>query len=528
MRLRLENFSISKQLIALVLGVGGVIAITTLLYNSITMAYHEKRRFLQETMMEGKLVSDLSISPVAFDDPRGATDNLLMLASRKPISQAVLFDKNKKFFAQYNPDNLPKPTLAQLTNGFVDDDWFSRDSLYRLYTPIIYKNETIGYLYLQKKASNIFSYSIQALGTSLAFSLFAMMIFFLIAAKVGQIILRPVLSLVESTKHVAMNQDYAVRVHYSGNNEIAQLYNALNLLLKETQELTVDLESRVDERTQELSSSLEELKAAQEQLIEAEKMSALGNLVSGVAHEVNTPLGNAITGGSIILRESKNIQESLGDGSLKRSVMEEKLGMIIESATLMIKSLNNAADLVKNFKRISVDQSIDDLRDFDIRGYIDTIIQTYHNKLKHEKVSIEIISDPTVTIYSYPGSFAQIINNLINNALLHAFEGKTQEAKITIEIQKYEEYLMLSFGDNGVGVDEKILPNIFEPFVTSKRNAGGTGLGMNIIYNIVTQKLKGTIRVASQINRGTVFKIRLPYLERKTVEDSEVKCGVEE
>jgi signal transduction histidine kinase len=519
MKFSLSNFSITKQFIALIMGMGILITIASYFYTIMTLAQHEKGRFTQETFMEGKLIADFSISPLAFYDDVGATENLQILSTHKMIRQVVIFDNSGKAFARYNPQKLPSPSREQLKNGFEENHWFDKNALYYLYIPIAHNKEVLGHLYLEKNASEIFTHSLESLTALSLFSILLMVIVWILSMKMGRVLLQPILSLVQTTQLVAQERNYALRVDYQGENEIAQLYDALNLLLEETYDLTTGLEYRVQMRTHELQESLETLKEAQGQLIESEKMAALGNLVSGVAHEVNTPLGNALTGGSIILREAKLIQDSLGDGSLKRSVMDEKLGIILQSATLMIKSLTNAADLVKNFKRISVDQSIDDLRDFDLRAYLETIIQTYRNKLKHQHVEIEIISDPTVLIYSYPGSFAQIFNNFINNALLHAFEGMEEGAKITIELQHREEYLMVRFSDNGLGVDEKILPNIFEPFVTSKRNAGGTGLGMNIIYNIVTQKLKGTIHVASQINKGTAFKLRLPYLQKKVIEE---------
>jgi signal transduction histidine kinase len=515
MTLRLSNYSIRKQFIVLVMGMGAIITFSSFLYTTYTIANHERESFVADVTMQGKIIADLSISPMVFMDMIGAQENLMMVSAYKEINQVVLFDANGNYFTQYNPRHLPMPVAGQLKTGYDNNIWFSKKPTYSLYVPIIYKHKTLGYLYLQKDASKILFYSLQALSALAIFSFLLMVGVLWLTIALGRIILQPILSLVESTQHVASERNYALRVEYQGNNEVSRLYDALNQLLEETQNLTLDLENRVKIRTNELHESLETLKNAQGQLIESEKMAALGNLVSGVAHEVNTPLGNALTGGSIVLRESKLIQDSLSDGSLKRSVMDEKLGIIIQSATLMIKSLTYAADLVKNFKRISVDQSIDDLRDFDLRAYLETIIQTFHNKLKHEHVEIEVMSDEEVMLYSYPGSFAQLFNNFINNAFLHAFEGMTQGAKITIEIHKLQSHLIIRVSDNGKGVDPKILPNIFEPFVTSKRNAGGTGLGMNIVYNIVTQKLGGTIQVSSEISVGTVFEIHLPYINKK-------------
>lgn len=513
--IHLSNYSIKKQFIALVMGMGALIILSSFLYTTYAMQIHEKERFIGNVKMEAKLIADFSISPMAFMDTKAAEENLKLVAAYETTKQVVIFDVNGNYFTQYNPQNLPKPTQSMLKTGFLHDVWFSQNAKYAVYLPIVYKNETLGYVYILKDASEILIYSVKALSALALFSFVLMIGALLLTISFGRVVLEPILSLVKSTQRVANERNYALRVDYQGNNEIANLYDALNALLEETENLTVDLEQRVIARTKELNESVLTLKNAQGQLIESEKMAALGNLVSGVAHEVNTPLGNALTGGSIILRESKFIQDSFVDGSLKRSVMDEKLGILVQSAELMMKSLNSAADLVKNFKRISVDQSIDDLRDFDLRTYAETIIQTFHNKLKHEHVEVEIISPEHVIIYSYPGTFAQLLNNFINNAFLHAFEEVKEGAKITIEIQMLDTHLKLLFSDNGRGVDTQILPNIFEPFVTSKRNKGGTGLGMNIVYNIVTQKLGGVIQVFSKLNEGTTFELTLPYLSKK-------------
>lgn len=510
-----SDTSIQHQLISLVIGIGGLIALFLFLYSLVSITHHEKERFISETMMEGKLLSDFVISPLAFDDQNGAEENLKILSSHKSVQQVIIYNKENKVFARYNPQALGLPKEDQLYNGFHENHyWFLENQTYRIYLPIIFKNEQLGYLYMEKESSDIWKYSFNALITFAIFSLVVITFITIIAIKKSQIILEPVLLLVESLQNIAKNKNYTLRVNYRGSNEIARLYVATNALLQETQNLTEDLEKRVHIRTKELQESLENLKLTQTQLIESEKMAALGNLVSGVAHEVNTPLGNAMTGGSIIVRETAQIQKLLEEGSLKRSVMDEKLSIISQSASLLIKSLSHAAALVKSFKHISVDQSIDDLREFDLEEYLQEILQTYHNKLKHQRVEVEVRSLEPFVIYSYPGAYAQIFNNLLNNALLHAFDHKDEGAKITIVFEKILDNIVIRFSDNGVGVDAKIHSTIFEPFVTTKRNAGGTGLGMNIIYNLVTQKLGGTIRFDSVMGNGTTFELILPYLKK--------------
>lgn len=506
------NTSIQRQFIFLVIGIGGLIAFFLFLYSLVSITYHEKERFIAESMMEGKLVSDFVISPLVFEDREGAQENLQILTSHKAVKQVIIYTKNKQLFARYNTDNYPFPSSHQLVNGFNKNEWWLfDDQVYRIYIPIEFKNELLGYLYMEKESSAIWNYSVNALIAFVIFSLIIIVIVTGIAIKQSQMILEPVILLVESMQNIAKNKNYTVRVQYRGSNEIARLYVATNALLEETQNLTEELERRVAARTKELQESLENLKLTQTQLIESEKMAALGNLVSGVAHEVNTPLGNALTGGSIIHNEAKQIQKSLSDGSLKRSVMDEKLSVIIQSASLLVKSLTHAAELVKSFKNISVDQSIDILREFDVHHYLLEILQAYHNKLKHQNIEVEVLAPEVLMVYSYPGTYAQIFNNLLNNALLHAFDNKESGAKITIELEEKGNHLQIRFSDNGTGIDKKVRSTIFEPFVTTKRNAGGTGLGMNIIYNLVTQKLGGTIRFSTAENEGTTFEIILPF-----------------
>lgn len=511
----LSNISIRKQLVLLSLSVGTLIALSIFSYSVVSITKHEKERFISESMMEARLLSDFIISPLAFYDKEGVEENLRILSSHKSVKQAIVFDSEMNLFASYNPNGLRVPKVSERINGFEERNGLFEYGTYHIYRPIVFKEERLGYLYVEKESSAILNYSFDALLAFGIFSLIAIALVTLLAVKKSQIILEPIIMLAESMQSVAKKKNYQIRVNYPGNNEIARLYVAMNALLQETETLTSDLESRVRSRTQELQNSLENLTLTQNQLIEAEKMAALGNLVSGVAHEVNTPLGNALTGGSIILREVSLIQSSLEEGSLKRSTMDEKLSIIHQSASLLIKSLTQAAELVKSFKRISVDQSTDDLRDFDLRAYLQEILQTYHNKLKHKNVSVEIQGADQINILSYPGTYAQIFNNLLNNALLHAFDEPKQDALIIIALEAMPDHITIRFSDNGSGVDEKIKSIIFEPFVTTKRNSGGTGLGMNILYNLVTQKLGGTIQFDSQIGFGTTFELKLPYITRQ-------------
>ncbi|WP_455755603.1 ATP-binding protein [Sulfurimonas sp.] len=516
--MKLNNYPIVNQFIVIFTFLSTLILLIATVFAVVLTLYNEKERFVSESKTEAKFIADTVLSPLAFFDSRGAEEILNAIKHKNSIVYVAVYDSNKKVFAEINHQNRSNLQSFDEENIFIGNTWLSSDAKYKIILPIIYNNELLGHLYFLKSASGILESSKNIIIPLAIFSIILILLVILGSRKLGKYMLRPILSLSDSARLVAEERDFSHRVTYSGKNEIAKLYNAFNMMLSETEVLTDELEKRVQERTHQLQNSIDSLKQTQNQLIESEKMAALGSLVSGVAHEVNTPLGNAITGSSIISRESDAIQRAIKDGTIKRSEMEEKLGIIAQSSKLMFKSVTQAADLIRNFKRISIDQSTDDLRDFDLKEYIDEIIQTFHNKLKHIPAEVKIIAPESILIYSYPGIFAQIINNLVNNTILHAFEDDVENAKIIITIEKLESSIHLTFTDNGKGVSLSVKDKIFEPFVTTKRNSGGTGLGMNIVYNLVTQKLGGTIDMYSVINEGTTLELYLPFIEKKDMD----------
>lgn len=303
-------------------------------------------------------------------------------------------------------------------------------------------------------------------------------------------------------------------------NEIGLLYQAFNTLMDDTQKLTNHLEDEVYKRTEdlhnksyELQMSLNKLKDTQQQLIESEKMSALGSLVSGVAHEVNTPLGNAITGTTLISKEVYELSKLLRQNQLKKSTLEEKIHIIEQSTNLLLKTLQYASNLIKSFKQISVDQSIDDVRKINLSEYIEEVILTNYNRLKQIPVEVKFECEKDLELYTYPGFIAQIINNLISNSILHGFEDIEYKAIIQIEIQRVEnKTIKIRYSDNGKGISEDVKTHIFEPFVTTKKNKGGTGLGMSITYNLITQKMNGRIKILDDID-GFGIEMILPHLD---------------
>ncbi|MEK8018233.1 MAG: HAMP domain-containing sensor histidine kinase, partial [Candidatus Parabeggiatoa sp.] len=269
-------------------------------------------------------------------------------------------------------------------------------------------------------------------------------------------------------------------------------------------------EQKVSERTQALSHALENLKSTQKQLIEAEKMASLGGLVAGVAHEINTPVGVSFSASSFLEQETQNFLKLYQSGTMKRSDLNAFLETVSESSALTVSNLKRAVELIKSFKQVAVDQTTEEKRTFNLKRYLDEILLNLRPKLKQTQHHIEIQGDDNLSLNSYPGTFSQIITNMVMNSLIHAYE-KEEFGTLTLNYQTQADKVILQYQDDGKGMPPDVLSRVFDPFFTTNRSQGGTGLGLHIVYNLVTQKLKGEISVESQVGQGTTFRIELPF-----------------
>ncbi len=275
------------------------------------------------------------------------------------------------------------------------------------------------------------------------------------------------------------------------------------------QEFNQTLEELVQQRTSELSQTLEDLKLTQNRLVESEKMTALGGLVAGVAHEINTPIGIGIAAASLLAEKVTQFCEIYNNGQIKRSQLENFLDTAIQSSNMILANLTRAADLIHSFKEVAVDQSSELKRTFYLKKYLEEILNSLIVKLRKTKQIVKVNCDENIVLDSYPGVFSQIVTNLVMNSLIHAYD-QHDEGVLTFDFRLDGELLVFEYGDNGKGITPENLSKIFEPFFTTKRGQGGTGLGLHIIYNLVNQKLQGTIKCQSQLGHGTKFLIKFP------------------
>ncbi len=376
---------------------------------------------------------------------------------------------------------------------------------------------------------------------------------FLITIVFNRLLTRPLGYLANEAEKIDLNNIQARKIEVDGHeeSELKILESALNKMMdkivismSELEELNIGLERKVTERTTslnntvkqldkdqlalkqeveirmekekalmkgrlELQNSLEELKQMQEQLIESEKMASLGELVAGVAHEINTPVGLSLTGISHFQYMLDQLEERYTDKALEENQFEKFISDAKEISKSIRHSLDRAAGLVKSFKQVAVDQSHEVIRRFNLHEYIDEVMLSLGNKIKHSAIKVEVVCDKNIEINSYPGSLSQIVTNFINNSFIHAYD-KGQKGTIKLLFEKQDDHLHFIYSDDGKGQTKDIQDKMFNPFFTTNREKGGSGLGLNIVYNLVTQKMKGSINIESKPDFGTTFTIIIP------------------
>jgi PAS domain S-box-containing protein len=272
----------------------------------------------------------------------------------------------------------------------------------------------------------------------------------------------------------------------------------------------VRLFDEVQARTGELSLSLEELRAAQDRLVQTEKLAALGRLVAGVAHEINNPVGTSLTVASSLQHKAALIADELAKGILKRSALNEFLEISHEASSQLVANLNHAAELIQSFKQVATDRNYANQRIFDLGDLTDQIAMSLRPGLGEQNLALNVECQRNLTMNSYPGPYGQVLTNLFLNSVAHAFpdgEGGTIDIRARASGKDNVEIV---FSDDGCGMSLGVKRQAFDPFFTTRRDQGGTGLGLHIVHNIVTNCLGGRLKLDSEPGAGTKITIVLP------------------
>lgn len=280
-------------------------------------------------------------------------------------------------------------------------------------------------------------------------------------------------------------------------------------LISKLEASNISLEEKVKDRTKELEKLLSELKTSQLRVIESEKMASLGGLVAGVAHEINTPIGSSYTAITHLQTQIKNISTSFKENTVTQKDFEVFLSRSDEITNIIKHSLENTLELTKSFKRVSLDQTYDEKRVIFLNKYLNEILISLNPIINKSKLIVILDCNEKLNVKTSPAIFVQIITNLIQNSVIHAFKN-IQNPKVHIYVNIENEFLTIVYKDNGIGIKEEDKEKIFEPFFTTNREEGGSGLGLNILYNIVVSKLAGEINCESKKNDGVIFTLKIP------------------
>lgn len=344
---------------------------------------------------------------------------------------------------------------------------------------------------------------------------------------------RPIEALSAVVKDVSKNKNYDVIVPNAKITELDMLAKSINTLFartlaqlerqkkdeQEIRQLNQNLELKVNQRTvalkeanQELLSTLERMHQYQTKIVENEKMASLGQMVAGVAHEVNTPLGLGITGSTLLKDKLEELKSHFDNKTLTSSHMSRFIEDGVENLDLIYRNLNRAAELVSSFKQLAVTHETQEGKRINLYDFTNEVISTLTGELAKFPHQVSVEGDKTLEIWTKPPVIQQIIDNLISNSLIHAFDYE-QHGHIVITLSELNNNVVIDYQDDGNGVPIDIRSRIFDPFVTTRRGEGGSGLGLHLVYNLVTQALDGSIKLNTETQKGAHFIIEIPITE---------------
>jgi signal transduction histidine kinase len=273
---------------------------------------------------------------------------------------------------------------------------------------------------------------------------------------------------------------------------------------------TVELFQEVQQRTRELSQSLVDLRTAKDQLVQTEKFAALGQLVAGIAHEINTPVGNSLTVASTFINKTDRFEADVASGNVRRSMLNEYIAASQEAASQIMGNLNRAVDLIQTFKEVAGDGHSSDRRGFDIGQVTEQIVRGLRAGLRSHDLTFRVDCEPDLAINSYPGPYGQVVTNLVLNSAVHAFPDQTR-GSIHIATRAFDkDHVEISISDDGCGMNQEVQRRAFDPFFTTRRDQRRVGLGLHIVYNIVTSRLGGRIDLDTKPGEGTRIRMIVP------------------
>ena len=526
--------SIRKALISAVMLVTALCLSLSISISTYLDVKEQKQLIVNKLNILAEIIAFNAQVTVLFDD-RKTEEQRLKSFEKIPLVKnihiyAIDEISNKAvFFTSFNARKTPPvplrvDSIEQLQQPRITEDYIE------LIKPITYEGDIKGYVYIRGGLERLNEYINKKILIDILLTLFVLILVYFVAKRIQKRIADPIDHLSRLLQDVSKNHNYNARAPKTNITEINMLSNSLNIMLTRTQnqierhkndkqeikQLNQSLEEKVNQRTialreanQELLTTLERMHQYQNQIVESEKMASLGQMVAGVAHEVNTPIGLGITGSTLLRDKLAEISLGFEQKTLTSSQLKRFIDNGIENLDLIYRNLNRAAELVSSFKKVAVNQDGEINSLVNMHELITNVMLSMRTELESKAPKIVIHCSEQLMIESKAGPLQQILQQLLSNSVIHGFKDN-QNNEIEITVERNESSLIINYYDNGIGVDKSVKKRIFDPFVTTKRGEGGSGLGMHLVYNLVTQALGGSVYFDDQNIEGTRFIITLP------------------
>jgi signal transduction histidine kinase len=378
----------------------------------------------------------------------------------------------------------------------------------------------------EQSAQATFDHTLAAISRNVLLIAVAFLVIIMLASIIIALSIRLPLQQIMTAMRAITSGDYDRKVQgTAARDEVGAMARAVEVF-RENAIAKREAENELRASKEKAESALLELNAAQQNLIDAERLAALGGLVAGVAHEVNNPIGISLTVASSFARRADIFADDLrGNAPLRRSQLEEFVRTSQDAAQQLVANLHRAGELIQSFKQVAVDRSHAERRQFSLGEATDQIIASLRPVLKKAPIALTIDVPDGLMIDGYPGSYGQILTNLFLNAANHGFpDGAGGAISITARPRGSDD-IEIIFADNGAGMTPDVQRQAFDPFFTTRRNEGGTGLGLHIVYNLVTQQLGGRMMLESRLGQGTTFRIIMPRAATGAAADSTTNNG---
>ncbi|WP_041737150.1 sensor histidine kinase [Colwellia psychrerythraea] len=532
-----NTISLHSRLVKSIMGLTLLIIIAVSMSIINMVDEHENKTIASETRAWANILAKNSRQFLESDNDNSQTalsSELKKLISTPLINRIHVYrlneDSSIEYFSSYNKNhNFPaiSDKIAHISQ--LSTIQFEENHL-ELIVKVSQGQHTLGYLFIQSSLLEKQSFIKKLTYIMVSFLLFFLIIAFGVSQWLFNKTNHPIVKLIEDVGQISQSKNFTLKLANQPYKELDILAKNINVLLLRTdkhitriidehqhalsqnQALENRLSARTDalkESNQELLSTLEKLHEFQGQLVETEKMASLGDMVAGIAHEVNTPIGLGVTASSLLADKLNEIKASFEDKTLKSSQLKKFLTDGVENVSIIFRNLERAAKLISSFKKVAVDQSSAESSTFNVHDLLDEVLLTLSAKLMSTNVTVSVICPEDLNIKSKPGPINQILINLILNSIYHAFEG-LEQGTITINVMNLSDQLHINYSDDGLGIDDSVKAKIFDPFTTTKRGSGGSGLGMHLVYNLVTQALDGHIVLDNEPEHGVCFDITFP------------------